>query len=149
MDIMIKYNNDEVMKHAPFNKAYIHDAGFDLYNASNETITLAPDKSAMIPAGISVKLDDHSFGLVWPRSSTFKKRGIFVVNGLIDPGYTGPLFTMVWHPNLDGMDRPILIEPWERLSQLIIIEKPKVKIKIVDKLPKTVRGDRGFGSSGN
>ena len=72
----------------------------------------------MVPAGIRVKLPDDHCALVYPRSSTFQKRKLFVVPGLLDSGYTGQIYTFVWHPNLDKMDRPVLIEPWERLSSL-------------------------------
>ena len=146
--LFVKYASEEIEKHVQFKKAVAGDAGFDLYHASNETLTVAPFKSLMINAGISVKLPEDCCALVYPRSSTFRKRGLFVVPGLIDSGYTGPIYTFVWHPNLDNVDRPILIEPWERLSQLLIIPIPSIVVKKVDELPKTERGNNGFGSTG-
>ena len=145
----IKYDSDEVESKAPFKIAMDGDAGIDLYNASGETLTVAPNKSMMVPAGISIKLPEGCCALVYPRSSTFRKRGLFVVPGLIDSGYTGQIFSYIWHPNLDDVYRPILIEPWERLSQLIILPIIQPIIKVVNELPKTERGSKGFGSTGN
>jgi len=147
--IKVKYNNNEVAKLAPLQRKLEGDAGFDLYNASNSTLTVAPFKSVMVPAGIKIKLPDDCCALVYPRSSTFRKKGLFVVPGLIDAGYTGEIFTNVWHPNLDEIDRPILIEPWERLSQLLVMPIVGLIVKEVAELPKTERGDRGFGSTGD
>lgn len=144
----VKYENDEVKEKAPLKKAIEGDAGLDLYNASKERLIVTPQKSLMVPAGISIKLPDTCCALVYPRSSTFKNRGLFVIPGLIDGGFTGPIFTLVWHPNLNEIFRPIIIEPWERLSQLIVLPIPQLIIKEVSELPKTERGSKGFGSTG-
>lgn len=146
--IDVKYDSKEIEQKAELKKAIKGDAGMDLYNASGNTITVSPFKSVMVSAGLSIKLPDNCCALVYPRSSTFRKRGLFVVPGLIDSGYVGPIYTMVWHPNLDGMDRPILISPWDRLSQLLIIPVPEIVVRSVDELPKTTRGVGGFGSTG-
>jgi dUTP pyrophosphatase len=147
-DLMVTYDSEVVEAKAPLRKAIEGDAGVDLYNASEETITLAPLNSVEIPAGIRVKVPDGCCALVYPRSSTFPKRGLLMMSSLIDSGYTGPIFIHVWHPNLNNMNRPVLIEPWERLGQLIVLPVPKFNIVTVDSLPKTARGDKGFGSTG-
>lgn len=146
--LFVKYDNPTVRAKAPLRKAFTGDAGFDLFNASEETITIAPLKQVDIPAGLSVKIPDGYCGLLHPRSSTFRKRNLLVIPSLIDAGYTGPMFTLVWHPNLNGMDRPVLVEPWERLGQLIIVPIPQLKVIEVPQLPKTERGGKGFGSTG-
>jgi len=146
--LQVKYDNEEVREKAELRKALPGDAGLDLYNASGGQLIVTPYKSIMVTAGISIKLPSHCCALVYPRSSAFKKRGLFVVPGLIDSGYTGPIFTFVWHPNLNEMYRPIIIEPWERLSQLIVLPIPQLTIQTVDELPETERGIKGFGSTG-
>lgn len=147
-EVLVEYMNPEVREKAPFGKAMAGDAGFDLYNANGGNITVLPHRSTQVPAGIKIKLPDDCCALVYPRSSTFHKRGLFVVPGLIDSGYVGPIYTFVWNPLLDDIDRPVFIEPWERISQLIIIPLPTLKVKYVDSLPETERGTKGFGSSG-
>ena len=146
--IIVEYDNSEVRERAEFSKAMAGDAGFDLFNATNETLTLAPYQSIQIDAGLRVKIPDGYCGLVRARSSTFFKKKLFVVGGLIDSGYTGPIFSFVWHPNLEHIDRPVLIGPWESLSQLIIVPTPELKV-VEGFMPDTERGDKGFGSTGN
>lgn len=147
-EIIVQYDSDEVREKAPFRKAIEGDAGFDLFNATNETLTLAPYQSIQVNAGIRVKIPEGFCGLVRARSSTFFKKKLFVVSGLIDSGYTGPIYAFVWHPNLEQIDRPVLIKPWESLAQLIIVPSPFMNV-IEGVMPETVRGNRGFGSTDN
>lgn len=147
-EIIVQYDNDEVRERAKFGKALDGDAGFDLFNASNETLTIAPYGSVQVPAGIRVKIPDGYCGLIRARSSTFFKKKLFVVGGLIDSGYIGPLFSFIWHPNLSKIDRPVLIKPWESLSQLIVVPIPELRV-IEGHMPSTERGENGFGSTGN
>jgi len=146
--LQVKYDSDEIKEKAPLRKAMEGDAGLDLYNASGERLIVAPQKSLQVSAGISIKLPNDCCALVYPRSSTFRKRGLFVVPGLIDSGYTGPIYIIIWHPCIDDVHRPIIIEPWERLSQLIILPIPQLTVQAVDVLPETERGIKGFGSTG-
>lgn len=124
------------------------DAGLDLCCAHEEDIIIATGRSRQIPAGIAVKIPAGYCGLVRPRSSTFHKRGLLVVPGMIDEGYTGPLFSHVYNPGLDNHWHPRIIKPFERLAQLVIIPFMAIEPQIVANLPKTERGDKGFGSTG-
>lgn len=145
-EIIVQYDNDKVREKAAFNKAIAGDAGFDLFNATDETLTLAPYQSIQVNAGIRIKIPDGYCGLVRARSSTFFKKKLFVVGGLIDSGYTGPIFAFVWHPNLMHIDRPVLIKPWESLAQLIIVPTPELNV-VEGTMPHTERGENGFGST--
>ena len=62
----------------------------------------------------------------------------------IDPGFVGELFIGVWNPG----PLPRQIHPGERIAQLVIVPRVPVEIKYVDELPKTERGEKGFGSTG-
>lgn len=146
--IIVQYENDEVRERAKFQKTIDGDAGFDLFNATNQTITLPPHQSVQVNNGIRVKIPYGYCGLLRARSSTFFKKKLFVVGGLIDSGYVGPIYTFVWHPNLNRINRPVLIKPWESLSQLIIVPCPEIGV-IEDEMPCTKRGECGFGSTGN
>ncbi len=145
--ILVKYDNEQVRQKAKMKFAKPGDAGFDLYNAG-ETITIYPGTSVEVPAGISVKIPDNYVGFLRNRSSTFAKRGLFVVHNTIDSGYTGPMFTHVWYPVLNGRCKPIEILPWERLGQLVIVPYLSVPVEEVESLPATSRGVSGFGSTG-
>lgn len=148
IELQVKYVNKEVEKRAPLRHSLPGDAGFDLYNASDKYIEIAPGISKEVFAGIQLKIPDGYCGLVRSRSSTFYRRGLFVIEGLIDCGYTGPVFTLVWNPALNGKNHSAFINSWERLGQLLIVPVPEVQVKSVEELPKTARGEKGFGSTG-
>jgi len=124
------------------------DCGLDLFHVGDEPIIVPPGVSVQVPAGVSVKIPAGHAGFIRPRSSTFSKRGLFIVEGVIDAGYTGPLFTHVWNPALNGQEKPQIIAPWEKLSQLIIVQTPILSFSTVQTLPPTERGSTGFGSTG-
>ncbi len=146
--LLVKYHSPEIARRANLKYAKRGDAGLDLYNASGKEMYVMPGTSVEVPAGISVKIPDGYVGLLRCRSSTFARRGLFVVHGTIDSGYVGPLFTHVWHPRLNSNDDVVVIRPWERLSQLIIVPYLQVNIVTTDDMPTTERGQSGFGSSG-
>jgi deoxyuridine 5'-triphosphate nucleotidohydrolase len=114
---------------------------------------------AEIPCGLSVKVPDDAWGNIKPRSSTPWKRRLHVSEGVIDSGYTGPLYILVNNPN----NEPSRIKEMDRLAQLIIVPKyrsyhvdaggavcghSEIAIEKSSDLPSTERGDTGFGSSG-
>ena len=100
---------------------------------------------AEVETGVRVKLPDDAWAIITGRSSTAWKRRLIVIQGIIDSGYTGYLRNLVFNPN----PVPKRIHEGDRLAQLIIIPKyPISEIVKVDELPDTVRGQSGFGSSG-
>jgi len=44
-------------------------------------------------------------------------------------------------------ERAFEIEPGMRIAQLVVLRIPHVELQIVDELPASERGERGFGSS--
>jgi dUTP pyrophosphatase len=125
-------------------RAYSDDAGFDLYVKGDWLIQ--PHEFEDVDVNCSVKTPDNTWALLISRSSTMRKRGLLVATGVIDPGYTGPLFAGVF--NLT--DKPVHVTHGERLAQLILFDNvsPRYQVKAVDALPDTDRGSNGFGSSG-
>lgn len=146
--VLVKYDNQEVEMRAQLRYAKEGDAGLDLYNASGEEIEIKPGESKEVPAGVRLKIPDGYVGFIRCRSSSFSKRGLFVVHNTIDSGYVGPMFTTVWYPGLNGWREPQIIKPWERLSQIIVVPYLFAEIYTTQNLPKTQRGDTGFGSTG-
>ncbi len=125
-------------------KAYADDAGFDLY--CDAELVIQPHTFVDVPLGVAIKVPEGTWGLLTARSSTLRKHGLMVAQGVIDCGYTGPLFAGVWNMN----DEPIKIEPGMRLVQYILMTNASLGVDAqeVDELPKTDRGASGFGSSG-
>ena len=125
-------------------RAYSGDAGMDL--SSCERIELAPGQRALVPTGLAVAIPEGYAGFVQPRSGLAAKHGISIVNtpGLVDSGYRGELLI-----NLVNTDRveTFVVEPGMRIAQLVVLRIPEVELVVVDELPDSERGVRGFGSS--
>ncbi len=107
---------------------------------------LAPGARASVGTGLAVAIPAGYAGFVQPRSGLAAKHGITIVNtpGLIDSGYRGELRVLLL--NTDDA-AAFEIEPGMRIAQLVILETPRVELNVVDELPESVRGERGFGSS--
>lgn len=130
-------------------RAYPDDAGLDLYIAEHTTLKWGEFKD--VPLGVNVALPPWSWGLLTARSSTFRKRGIEVLPGIIDAGYRGELFAAcVWRPADHGPGDMYVLEAGERIAQLIVLVNATREVVPVkaDLLPEHARGVNGFGSSG-
>ena len=122
-------------------------AGMDLIACCDESITLSPNESTIIPSGISIFIEDNSFAaIVIPRSGLGAKKGLVCGNllGLIDSDYQGPLSISLWNRS----ESEIVIKPGERVAQLVVIRVNQVELDLVDEFTETERGNKGFGSTG-
>ena len=84
--------------------------------------------------------------LVLPRSGLGAKHGIVLGNlvGQIDSDYQGGIFVSVWKRGRD----PFVIEPLDRIAQMVIVPVAQVGLNIVETFPASSRGNAGFGSTG-
>jgi dUTP pyrophosphatase len=124
-------------------------AGLDLQAALLEPITLQPGERVAVPTGLSLALPPGHEGQVRPRSGLALKRGLTVANapGTIDEDYRGELKVLL--VNLDR--EPQVIEPGDRIAQLVIAPVTHVdiaEVESLDALGDTARGVGGFGSTG-
>lgn len=126
----------------PF-KAHRDDAGYDLF--VTEPAIIHPGQFVDIHTGVAIGLPFGVWAWVTGRSSTLRRRGLMVVDGVIDTGYTGELFTGVFNLSKD----PVEVAPGERLAQLIL--NPVIHADTVwsDELSGSSRGENGFGSTGS
>lgn len=112
-----------------------------------ETVEMKAGDFRTISLGISMELPEGYEAHVAPRSSTFKKWGILLVNGLgiIDNSYSGD--DDIWGFPALAM-RDTIIEKGDRIAQFRIVEKqPKIQFVPVESLGNENRG--GFGSTGS
>jgi dUTP pyrophosphatase len=125
-------------------RAYAGDAGLDL--ASCGPIRLAPGERAIVPTGLAVAIPHGYAGFVQPRSGLAASHGIAIVNspGLIDSGYRGEIQVVLLNTD---RDRTFTAGAGERIAQLVVLPVPDLDIRVVDALPPSDRGVRGFGSS--
>ena len=131
-----------VLPTAPY-RTHQDDVGLDLEYYGPKRI-LWPFSMLDLPTGWDIKIPDGHWGEIKSRSSTFWRRRMIVLEGVIDPGYAGPLSVAIFNPT----PWPKIIKPSERFGQLIIHEAHYKSIKVTNKLPETFRGNRGFGSTG-
>ena len=121
-------------------------SGMDLMAFINETITLKPKSSCLVPTGLSVAFSSNFEIQIRPRSGLAAKNSISVLNtpGTIDSDYRGELKVILFnHGNTE-----FLINNKDRIAQMILTPVIKIDLEETDNLPETVRGESGFGSTG-
>ncbi|MEZ7883912.1 Deoxyuridine 5'-triphosphate nucleotidohydrolase [bioreactor metagenome] len=123
-----------------------HSAGMDLRADIKESITLEPLKRAMVPTGIYIELPEGFEAQIRPRSGLAAKHGISLVNtpGTIDADYRGEIKVIM----VNLSDTPFVLNPGERIAQMVIARYERIKWNLVDELTESERGEGGFGSTG-
>ncbi|MCL6634143.1 MAG: dUTP diphosphatase [Peptococcaceae bacterium] len=122
-------------------------AGLDLPACLDGPLPVPPGSRVRVPTGIAVELPHrHVVGLVFPRSGLATKHGISLANavGVIDSDYRGEIVVAV----INMGEREYVINPGERVAQLVFVPVFAVTLKEVDCLEATARGGGGFGSTG-
>lgn len=118
------------------------DAAMDLH--SNENKVLQPNQRQLISTGIAMAIPQGNVGLIWDRSGMAANHGIKCMGGVIDSNYRGEL-KVILH-NLT--DQPFTIEKGMRIAQMLIQQVEQKEILEVEELDDSVRGEKGFGSTG-
>ena len=122
-------------------------AGLDLRACIEHVMTIQPGEAHLIPTGIAMHLADPGLAaLVLPRSGLGHKHGIVMGNlvGLIDSDYQGQIFVSCWNRG----QAPFLLNPLERIAQLVVVPVVQVGFNVVDDFEQSERGANGFGSTG-
>ena len=138
-----------IVNHSPFaTPAYATEqsAGVDLKANIAEPVVLGPLERKLVPTGLFIALPKGYEAQVRPRSGLALKYGISVLNtpGTIDADYRGEIgFILV---NLSK--ESFVINPGERIAQMVIARHETVEWEEVDSLDDTARGAGGFGSTG-
>lgn len=121
-------------------------AGYDLYAANTEMITIAPHTTVKIPTDLAVEIPKGYFGGIFARSGLATKSGLAPANkiGVIDSDYRGNVIVALHNHT----DLPRTIDVKERIAQLVILPYLSVEFDEVEELNDTDRGEGGFGSTG-
>lgn len=122
-------------------------AGLDLRACIASPLTLEPGSTHLVPTGLAIHLADPGYAaVILPRSGMGHKHGIVLGNlvGLIDSDYQGQLMVSTWNRGSSAF----VLNPMERLAQLVIVPVLQVGFNVVDEFPQSARGDGGFGSTG-
>lgn len=121
-------------------------AGLDLASAADASITVAAGARVAVPTGLAFEIPRGYEGQVRPRSGLARKVGLTVVNapGTIDSDYRGEVQVLL--VNLG--DAPHVIQPGDRIAQLVIAPVTIAELEEASELSDTARGSGGFGHTG-
>jgi dUTP pyrophosphatase len=122
-------------------------AGLDLRAALDAPLRLEAGQTCLVPTGLAIHIADAGYAaLILPRSGLGHKHGIVLGNlvGLIDSDYQGQLMVSCWNRG----HAPFVIEPLERIAQLVVVPVVQAEFHVVDDFADSQRGAGGFGSTG-
>lgn len=121
-------------------------AGADLYACLEETVTIEPGKTVLIPTGLAMEIPVGYAGLIYARSSMGVKRGLAPANkvGVIDADYRGEFMVALHNHGSTAQT----VEHGERIAQLLVTPVITPGFAEVEELSDTARGSGGFGSTG-
>ena len=121
-------------------------SGMDLMALTEHKIVIKPNKSTLVPTGLSVAIPNDTEIQIRPRSGLAAKSSISVLNtpGTIDSDYRGELKVILFNHG----DKEFIINNGDRIAQMVLVPILKVQFEEVQDLPETIRGSGGFGSTG-
>ncbi len=120
--------------------------GLDLRAAVEKSVILKPLERALIPTGLVLEIPEGYEGQVRPRSGLALKKGVTVLNspGTIDWDYRGEVKVLLINLGTEE----VVINRGDRIAQLVISPVSKVSVVEAEELGTTLRGGKGFGSTG-
>ena len=121
-------------------------SGMDLMALVKEPINLKPNSSCLVPTGLAVAFSSDFEIQIRPRSGLAAKNSISILNtpGTIDSDYRGEIKVILFNHGKSDF----LINNKDRIAQMILTPVIKMDLEETDDLPKTIRGEGGFGSTG-
>lgn len=121
-------------------------SGMDIRAHLSEPVLLQSLERHLIPTGLFIQLPPGYEAQMRPRSGIAVKQGITCLNspGTIDADYRGELKVLLINLSAE----PQLIQPGERIAQIVIQKIEKALWQQVTVIEETVRNSGGFGSTG-
>ena len=121
-------------------------SGMDLIAFVKEKIVIKPQTSTLIPTGLSVAFSEDYEIQIRPRSGLAAKNNISVLNspGTIDSDYRGELKIIIFN----NSNHDFIVNNNDRVAQMVLTPIAKIELEEANELPKTLRGEGGFGSTG-
>lgn len=139
---------DARLRDSPPHYATPGAAGLDLRACIDESLSIHPGETHLIPSGIAIHLANPGLAaIILPRSGLGHEHGIVLGNlvGLIDSDYQGEIFVSTWNRGREAF----LLNPMDRLAQLVVVPVMQVAFNVVDEFSESERGAMGFGSTGH
>lgn len=117
---------------------------FDFQSA--ETVKIEPRQVALIDTWTVVKVPEGNMLMLAPRSSTYKKLGLMMVNsvGIIDQDYCGENDTIKFQ-YINMTDEIVAVREWDRIWQGVLV---KIDRPVFTQVENMEGKDRGwFGTT--
>lgn len=143
MEIKVKKLNDKATLPT---RGSEYAAGYDLYAAIENNIIVPAHSTEKIGTGLSFELPDETFATIFARSGLATKQGLRPANcvGVCDSDYRGEYIVAIHNDT----DEDKVIEPGERIAQMILMPYIPMTFVETDELSESGRGQDGFGSTG-
>ena len=121
-------------------------SGMDLIAFIEKSVSVKSKTSSIIPTGLSVAFQEKYEIQIRPRSGLAARNNITVLNapGTIDSDYRGEIKVIIYNHG----DDDFIINNGDRIAQMVLSPIIKMDLEEVKNLPKTIRGEGGFGSTG-
>lgn len=123
-----------------------HAAGMDIRACLLHPLELKPGCRALIPTGFKMALPNGYEAQIRPRSGLAYKYGITMLNtpGTIDSDYRGEVKVLA----INLGEEMFTINHGDRIAQMVIAPVFQPATEQVESLPRSTRGEGGFGSTG-
>lgn len=126
--------------------ATAHAAGMDISACLEDSITIEPFTTALIPSGFALELPEGYEAQLRPRSGLALRSLISLPNtpATIDADYRGEVKVIL----INYGKTPFTVYHGDRIAQMVVAKVEQVCFEEVGELGTTVRGDGGFGHTG-
>lgn len=122
-------------------KAHNSDAGFDMFSRNHAVVKAKSFE--LFDTGVHIDIPEGYVGFLKSKSGLNCKHSL-VGEGVIDAGYIGSIVVKLYnHGTTD-----YIINAGDKISQIVFLPIPEIKLEIVEDLKQTERGNAGFGSTG-
>ena len=121
-------------------------SGMDIMAFIDKPISILPQKSELIPTGLSIAIPNNTEVQIRPRSGLAIKNNISVLNtpGTVDSDYRGEIKVILYNHG----NKEFIVNNEDRIAQMVLVPIIKANFEEVENLPETIRGEGGFGSTG-
>lgn len=121
-------------------------SGMDIRANLDQAVTINPLGRILIPTGLFIELPHGYEAQIRPRSGLAINHGITCLNtpGTIDADYRGEIKVILINLSAE----PHVIQPGDRVAQMIIQKTERAILVPVNELNETERNAGGFGHTG-
>ena len=121
-------------------------SGMDIRAYLQASLSINPMERILVPTGLFIEVPEGFEAQIRPRSGLAVKQGITCLNtpGTIDADYRGEIKIILINLSTEIQ----VINPGDRIAQMVIQKVEKVEWISVNELQETERGDGGFGHTG-